>query len=459
MKAIVHTSMKLAGATVAAFVIALVVVLAATRVIGRSVTADRAADVLADAIPADALARCRAATAAPARIPSGARFAFYAADGAPLHADAPVLDRALLDRMTHEGRRSAGDFDRATQESRAVIRLAEAGPCVYAGARWQFDGKAVVPALAITVAGAALAAVLLAVFVGALVVRPLLARILRLRRAALSVGSAGFDAAPAYGDEAGEIAAALRTAHDRLVADAKLRAERSASLEWVLAEVGHDVRTPLSSLQLALDELAEQAPASALPGLRRALSDVVYVRSLTSNLLLASGLRGGTPPEPTAVDLGAIAQRAADRAAPFALRRGIDLALDIAPDLVARGDETSTEQALTNLLENSIGHCEPGTNVRLVAMRAGAVLRVTVEDDGLGVVPEDLPRLGDRTFRSDAARTRDGRGTGLGLAITRAVCERAGWTVHFEKVEPRGLRAVIEAPSGAHHHPAHVEAV
>ena len=450
MRAIVNSSLKLGGATIAAFAIALVVVLATTRVIGRSATADRAAEILADAVPAEALARCREGAAGPARIRSGARFDFYDAEGAALYPAAPAFDRSLLARASAEGRRSAGDFDRASRESRAVVRLEDAGPCALAEARWRFDGRAVVPALAITVAGAAIAAVLLALFVGALVVRPLLGRLLRLRRAALSVGSTAFDAPPAYGDEAGEIAVALRMAHDRLVADARLLAERSASLEWVLAEVGHDVRTPLSSLQLALDELAEQAPDTALPGLRRALSDVVYVRSLTSNLLLASGLRGpGAPPRPTAVDLGAIARRAADRAAPFALRRGIDLALDLAPDLVAQGDETSTEQALTNLLENSIGHCEPGTNVRLSAARVGRFLRVTVEDDGHGVVPEDLPRLGDRTFRSDAARTRDGRGTGLGLAITRAVCERAGWSVRFEKVEPRGLRAVIEAIASA----------
>lgn len=450
MNATVQTSLKLAGATVAAFFLGLVVVLGATRVVGRNVTADRAAEILADAIPPAARARCEEDRPAPARLVSGATFDFYDREGAPLYPGAPALDAALLERAQREGRRSAGDFDRASQGSRAVVRLDGAGRCAYAEARWQFDGKPLGAALLVTAAGAAAVALLLAIFVAVLVVRPLLTRIRGLRRAALSVGSATYDAAPAWDDEAGEIARALAVAHERIVLDAKLRTDRSASLAWVLAEVGHDVRTPLSSLQLALDELAEQLPTDALPVLRRALSDVVYLRSLTSNLLYASGLRGeredaatGT----TAIDLGEIATRAFERAAPFALRRGIDLVREVETGLVADGDETGTEQALTNLLENSIAHSEPGTNVRLVAARVDGAIRIVVEDDGKGVVPEDLPRLGEKIFREDRARSRDGRGTGLGLAITRAVCERAGWSVRFEPVVPCGLRVVIDARS------------
>ena len=449
MNATVQTSLKLAGATVAAFFLGLVVVLGAARVVGRNVTADRAAEILADAIPPVARVRCEEDRPAPARLVSGATFDFYDREGAPLYPGAPALDTALLVRAQQEGRRSAGDFDRASQGSRAVILLDGAGRCAYAEARWQFDGKPLGAALLVTAAGAAAVALLLAFFVAVLVVRPLLTRIRGLRRAALSVGSATYDAAPAWDDEAGEIARALAVAHERIVLDAKLRADRSASLAWVLAEVGHDVRTPLSSLQLALDELAEQLPTDALPVLRRALSDVVYLRSLTSNLLYASGLRGeradtaGT----TAIDLGEIATRAFERAAPFALRRGIDLVREVEAGLVADGDETGPEQALTNLLENSIAHSEPGTNVRLVAKRVDGAIRIVVEDDGTGVVPEDLPRLGEKNFREDRTRSRDGRGTGLGLAITRAVCERAGWSVRFEPVVPCGLRAVIDARS------------
>ena len=67
-----------------------------------------------------------------------------------------------------------------------------------------------------------------------------------------------------------------------------------------------------------------------------------------------------------------------------------------------------------------------------------------ISDDGPGVPPAELPRLAERTFRSDEARKRDPRGGGLGLAITNEICQRAGWTLTFEPVEPRGLGVRIE---------------
>jgi signal transduction histidine kinase len=68
---------------------------------------------------------------------------------------------------------------------------------------------------------------------------------------------------------------------------------------------------------------------------------------------------------------------------------------------------------------------------------------LAVLDDGPGVPPEELPRLGERTFRSDVARRRDGRFGGLGLAITREVSARCGWELAFAREEPRGLRVTI----------------
>lgn len=443
MKATVQTGRRLIVATLLAVVIGVAVVLVVIGSAVRSLAADRVADVLASAVPHEALAACRAG--APRDVARDIALAFYDAAGTPLDAGAP-LDRELVARAAPP-RRAAGTFDARAGVSRGVIRLDGAGRCAYAQAQWRYAGAARAPFLAWVIGATTLVALAIALIVSWLVARPLLARLSALRRAAVEVGGAAFRPAPPWPDEAGEIAAALAGAHDRIVDDARRLADRKASLEWVLAEVGHDVRTPLASLQLALDELAEQLPDRALATLRRALSDVVYLRSLTSNLGLAARLRGGDWPLPAAgasVDLSEIAQRAVDRAAPFALRRGIDLVSAIAPGVRALGDETGCEQALTNLLENAIAHSGPGTNVSL-AVRAGAgQVRVVIEDDGPGLSPEELPRLA-ATFDGDA-RPRDRRGAGLGLAITREVCERSGWRVHFEAVAPSGLRAVIEAP-------------
>ncbi len=65
-------------------------------------------------------------------------------------------------------------------------------------------------------------------------------------------------------------------------------------------------------------------------------------------------------------------------------------------------------------------------------------------DDGPGLAPADLLRIGERTFRSDAARQRDPQGGGLGLAITSEVCRRAGFVLSFSLEKPRGLRATVK---------------
>jgi signal transduction histidine kinase len=69
---------------------------------------------------------------------------------------------------------------------------------------------------------------------------------------------------------------------------------------------------------------------------------------------------------------------------------------------------------------------------------------LSVADDGPGVPPAEMPRLGERTFRSDEARQRDPRGSGLGLAITSEVCSRCGWKLGFDRELPRGLRVTLQ---------------
>ena len=449
MKATARTGRRLLITTLLAFIVSLLMVLGVARVAARRLSADRLADVLADAVPPATLASCREGHPRAAAIEAGVTFDFYDRAGRPLYADAPPFDEGLAHGLSPT-RRSAGSFDGRTLESRAVMRLPDAEPCAFAQARWRYDGRLMLPFTGWVGAATAIASVVFAALLGLFVARPLLRQLTSLRDAAVRVGCDDFRSAPEWSDEAGEISLALNDAHARIVEEGRRSNKRSNTLEWILAEIGHDMRTPLASIQFALDELAEQLPEGGLAPLRRALSDVVYVRSLTNNLRIASRIHGELWTAPVigaAVSLSETAQRVVDRSAPFALRRGIDLITSIAPTLDVHGDETASEQALTNLLENAIAHSAPGTTVQVHVERSGDSVRMVVEDDGPGVVPHELPQLGARAFRSNRARGRDGRGTGLGLAITREICERSGWSVRFEPVTPSGLRAIIEAPA------------
>jgi signal transduction histidine kinase len=283
------------------------------------------------------------------------------------------------------------------------------------------------------------------------VVGPLTRRIDRLRAAAGGVGApSGYaSAADAKSDELGELSAILDDAHQRIRADAEMLEERQKALERYLTDVAHDLKTPIASLQIALEQAAhanrDETVADILKG---SLKDVVYLAALTTNLRLACQLRDGWDPgagDDAGVDLGEVVERVALRVRYFAKSRSITL--DVArPDapVYARCHSTAAEQVVTNLIENAVSYGNPGGHVAVVLDELSDRFSLKVVDDGPGVLPSELPRLGERTFRSDEARQREPNGSGLGLAITSEVCSHCDWQLSFARESPCGLRVTIE---------------
>lgn len=446
MKAAARSAWRLVGTTVLVGAIGALLSFMVGNLVTRRASADRLSALLAVAVPATARQTCANGRPQPVTLDAGVRFHFYDDHGRGLSEGAPPIDARLLWRLGGGGDH-VGRFDLGALESRALLRLHSAGACAFAEARWRADRRAILPFAAWVFGTILVVVVALAGLVGLLVVRPLLEQLAALRRAASAVGMPTYVPLPAGSDEAGEIAGALSQAHARIVADAALLADKSATLAWLLAELTHDLRTPLSSVQLALDEIAEQAPEDALPALRRALSEVIYMKSLTDNLRLLHRIRGGEAAlalrrEPVA--LGAVIERVLARVQPFALRRGIRFEETLAATPTVLGDLTAIEQALTNFIENPVAHCEPGTRVIVALSGTDHKARIVIEDDGPGVVPDALPRLGKPLPRDQPAPILDSKGRGLGLAIATEVCERSGWSLRFERVVPRGLRIIVE---------------
>jgi signal transduction histidine kinase len=370
--------------------------------------------------------------------------------------DAPPLDPALYRRLS-TGEPSPVKLARYEGEHVAalLLRVSPAGPCSLVQATWpphvfrrhrlfylMLTGGLVVVA----------AAAALGVF---FVVQPLIRRIALLRAAASAVGSQGdyVSASDPASDELGELSSSLDRAHQRIRADADRLLERQRALERYLGDVAHDLKTPISSLQIALEQAAKRTIEGDLADLlKSSLKDVIYLDALTTNLRLACQLQGGWNPAEgnPSVDIGDTIERVVARARYFAKNRGI--ALEAArPDFPvhARCHPTAAEQAITNLVENAIVHGDEGGHIAVVLeldQKTQSFLLV-VADDGPGVLPAELPRLGERTFRSDEARQRDPSGLGLGLAITSEVCGRCGWKLSFERQRPRGLRASIAGPT------------
>lgn len=380
---------------------------------------------------------------------------------APAAADAPPIDPVLLARLAAGEAAPTRMYFLRQWGGGGLRRAAASGPCGLIMMRWQVGGRermtaiaAIFGFIALTIAGSVILA-------SSFAIRPMTQRLARLRGAAQRVGiDAGYaSAADAGADDIGQLSELLDGAHRRILADADAMNQRQRALETHLGAVAHDMRTPLASLQMTLEHLAASALAPDAGALvRGALADVVYMGALTENLHLASRLADGADPLRGGLrsELGALVDQVARRFGMLGRLRAIEVH-------GARPDEpvevlcnpAMAEQALANLVHNAVAHGEPGGHVAVLLEAADDVFTLTVVDDGPGVPPVDLPRLGERTFRSDEARRRDPKGSGLGLAITSEVCQRAGWTLVLAAEEPRGLRATITGPTAPPHPAPH----
>lgn len=381
----------------------------------------------------------------------------------PAVADSPPVDPVLLRRLQAGeavpsrfyyfqllGRRRGGA---------ALRRVADHGPCSLLQVRWYVARTERNRTLALIFGLPALSVALAVAIASFLAVRPMTQRLRRLRRATQQIGQAsGYaPAADPEADDLGQLSLLLDQAHTRIAADAALAAERHKALEQHLANVAHDLRTPLASLQLTIERLSQStrlagdrvASSATTPDcdlVGHAINDVVYMGALVGNLYLACRLQDGADPRlgDPRLDLCLLVEQVTRRFAKLAEVRAVEVHCTRPDDEVwACCNPAMAEQVLANLVHNAVTHGEAGGHVAVLLEATGDRFTLHVVDDGLGVLPSELPRIGERTFRSDAARQRDPGGGGLGLAIVGEVCRRAGFTLVFAHEQPRGLRVTV----------------
>lgn len=208
-----------------------------------------------------------------------------------------------------------------------------------------------------------------------------------------------------------------------------LMAERTR----MLAAIAHDMRTYLTRLRLRAEFIDDPRHRDG------AIGDLDEMAALLDDtLFLAQGEADRTPA--VELDLAAAAQ------ALVAVRRelGDAVTLDAAGPLPVRATPQSVRRILGNLIDNGLRH---GTAVTVRLGLAGDHTDLIVEDDGPGVPPDLLARLGEPFNRLDASRNRETGGAGLGLAIVRALAGRDGAEVTFTNRASGGLRVTVRYPS------------
>ena len=218
-----------------------------------------------------------------------------------------------------------------------------------------------------------------------------------------------------------------------------------------VANVSHELRTPLSILRGYIETLLDD-PETSRDELERIL-EVMKRHSnrlgvLVDDLLTLAQLESANPNlQLSDVRLSELfAAIVHDWAKKFAEKKlSVDIA--IAANLpIIRADETRLREVLYNLLDNSLKYTQPGGKIRLQAQRSGDEIALSVSDTGPGISETDLPRVFERFYRADKARSREMGGTGLGLSIVKHIAQMHGGRVEAESKLGRGTTIRVLLP-------------
>ena len=293
--------------------------------------------------------------------------------------------------------------------------------------------------------------------------RPAQRRLQDLQRTAAAIGSGETSARAA--EQGGDEVTALAQAFNQMAADLDARVhelrESDRARRQLLADVSHELMTPLTAMRGYLETLgmpeAVRNQADRDRYLQIVMDETLRLESIIGDLLELARLEGGgTKLELEDVPVEELFARAADRHG--AALRDKDITLDTriaAGAETVYGDGRRLEQALQNLVANAVRHTPRGGRISLSAEPAGHDrVKLIVLDTGPGIAPEHLPLIFDRFYKADASREHQAAGSGLGLSIVKAIIERHGGTITASSVSGADAsRGVVSgddaAPTGA----------
>ncbi|HZD10374.1 MAG TPA: ATP-binding protein [Candidatus Binatia bacterium] len=217
-----------------------------------------------------------------------------------------------------------------------------------------------------------------------------------------------------------------------------------------ISNISHELRTPLASLKALVETLRDVAlddPTAAAHFLDSAEREVDSLTQMVQELLELSRIESGKVPlRLAATPIAEVIVPAVQRLKPQAERGGLELRVELADDLPpALVDATRVEQVVTNLVHNAIKFTPPQGVITVRAARhEDGMLVVSVHDTGVGIPELDIPRIFERFYKADRARS--GGGTGLGLAIARHLVQAHGGRIWVKSKEGKGSTFSFTVP-------------
>ena len=218
-----------------------------------------------------------------------------------------------------------------------------------------------------------------------------------------------------------------------------------------VANVSHELKTPLTAIAGYAETLVSEAPAGS-PTAKFAATIVAHARRmqrLVEDLLDLSRIEsGGWRPHPAPLDIAAAVREAWGSFAERARAANVEILVTVAPGAErVTADPDALRQVFTNLFDNSLRHMPRGGRVSVTAGPThDAGVELAIGDTGTGIPTEHLPRIFERFYRVDPSRSREQGGTGLGLAIVKHLVEAHGGRVVAESVLSRGTTIRLTFP-------------
>jgi len=228
------------------------------------------------------------------------------------------------------------------------------------------------------------------------------------------------------------------------------RLERSfAEFRRFTADASHELRTPLTAIrtetEVALRQSLSMADYRHLLG--SILEECERLSRLTDQLLALSREDAGAAcPVRESVELSTLLDSVLETMRPLAEAKALHLCMDGKEVIRVLGDEMRLRQVFYNVLDNAIKYTPEGgtVEVRMARQHGGAV--ITIRDNGIGIPPEHLPRVFDRFYRVDKARSREQGGTGLGLSIAKTIVAAHAGQVDLTSILGQGTLCTVTLP-------------
>jgi len=233
-----------------------------------------------------------------------------------------------------------------------------------------------------------------------------------------------------------------------MIEDASARKRLEAIRRDFVANISHELKTPVGALGLLAETLvAEEDPEVATRLAERMQQEAFRVARTIDDLLELSRLESEDVARSERVAIGAALREAVDRVSGAADARQIVIDLtEAAADVVVHGDRRQLVSATYNLLDNAVKYSDAGSTVEVGTKVKGRWVDIHVRDHGPGIPRRDLERVFERFYRVDRARSRQTGGTGLGLAIVRHVANNHEGYVRVESREGQGSTFTLQLP-------------